>query len=327
MKLIIIIILTTFFSPIVLAQAVSNDLIVNIAGLLNSDINELSEGYTKPLINAVILGHNAPLATSTKTLKPFEFQLRAALTVVNVPSSEETFTPSQLNFFEVSSAPTILGPSDVVEIQAVEYLRNLGIDASFEFPSGIKADLPNEMVLLPSFAASVGLLAGTEIQLNYSPEYSAEGVSISSKGIGIKHVIDRYLQIDKESKLQAALTLHYITSNMLYSENNSDNAAAFDTTSFIGNAILSYNTKFLSFFGGLGYFSSNYTFEMNNLVQIKGEFAADLNPLIQDYSIDETKAAPFAFIGSNINLLFVNLVVKYNIQEYDSIILGVNLNF
>ena len=63
MKLIIIIILTTFFSPIVLAQAVSNDLIVNIAGLLNSDINELSEGYTKPLINAVILGHNAHLAT------------------------------------------------------------------------------------------------------------------------------------------------------------------------------------------------------------------------------------------------------------------------
>lgn len=327
MKKFIFLTIPTFLTFNVSAQIVMEDLIISTANKLNSDINILSSGYTQPLINAVLYGQNASLTTSTKTLNPFEFKFGALLTVVNVPSSEEIFNPPPLNFFEVTSAPTILGGSKEEKIQAVEYLRNLGVDVSFEFPSGIKADLPNEIFALPSFTASVGLPAAIEIQVNYFPEYSQEGLSYRAKGIGIKHVIDDYLKINSESKWHAAISLNYITSTMNYKKENKNISADFEAATIIGNAIVSYDTKLLSFFGGIGYFSSDYTFGMNNTLQISGEYANVLNPLIQDYSIDEVKNEPFAFIGSNLNILFLELVIKYNMLEYNSLLFGVNFDF
>ena len=45
---------------------------------------------------------------------------------------------------------------------------------------------------------------------------------------------------------------------------------------------------------------------MNNTLLISGEYAKDFNSLVQDYSVDETKTEPFAFVGSNLNFFFLN---------------------
>lgn len=324
-----VIIVAMFFFNIVSAQMLTQELIIDTANKFNSDVNVLSEGYTQPLVNAVVNGQNASLTTTTTFLKPFEITFGAVVTTISIPSSDEVFTPSQLNFFEIdsNSAPTILGSDLEPEIRTKEILRDLGIEASFTLPPGIKSDLPNEVFALPSFTFSMGLLAETEIQLNYFPEYSAEGVAYSSRGIGIKHGIDRYLNINQESKWNAAISLNYISSDMQYERETSDINADFDISSFIGNALVSYDTKALSLFGGLGYFSSNYAFSMNNIVTISGEYADVFNPLIEDYSIDEKKVGSFAFVGLNLKILFFDLITKYNIQEYNSLLLGVNLNF
>ena len=324
-----IISIAIIFCNVLSAQDLPQQLIADTANKFNSDVNVLSEGYTQPLVNAVINGLNASLTTTTTFLKPFEITFGAMVTTVSIPSSDEVFTPSQLNFFEINSnsPPTILGSDLEPEIRTKEILSELGVEASFTLPPGIKYDLPNELFVLPSFTFSMGLLSETEIQLNYFPEYSAEGIAYSSRGIGLKHGISRYLNINQESKWNAAISLNYVSSDMQYESETTDINADFEISSFIGNAVVSYDTKALSLFGGLGYYSSNYLFSMDNIVVISGEYADVFNPLIEDYSIDEKKVGTFAFVGLNLKILFFDLITKYNIQDYNSFLLGVNLNF
>ena len=310
------------------AQLPNDDLIDEVANNFNNDLSVLSMGFAQPLINASIYGQNAMWANTTETLKPFEFKFGAVLTTVNVPAKDEFFTPPQLNYFEATnSLSTILGSSSETTLKTNSTLEAYGLEATLTFPSGVKNDLPNEMFILPSFSAALGLFKSTEVQINFFPEYDIEGLTYSYKGLAVKHGIDQYFKKDQESNWHLAISANYSTSEMMYLNNDSDVAVNFDITSIAANTIFSYDTKFLSLFGGLGYFSSDYSFEMDNAVAFTGAFSELLNPLIQDVSFDDTLAETFAFVGFSLDILFLEIITKYNIQAYNSLQIGVNIDF
>lgn len=156
-----------------------------------------------------------------------------------------------------------------VEDETGRYSYQQGIEALDGFTS-FENTVPTAALNL-----SVGLPMNTEVFLRALPEIEIDGLENYVVGGGVKHVISQYFQEDDEPKFNVALAgfvgktkFTFIPNNFLDGQNQE---AVFIDNTYSGELIASYDKKYFSIFGLVGFYSGSSDFAINGTYRYEVE--------------------------------------------------------
>ncbi len=210
-----------------------------------TDVN--GQSYMQPLADAFGANLNSGLYHNAY-IQNNGFQLYLGIAVMNavIPSRSKTFMGTTQGFFRPETrvkAPTIFGKSEVVAIQGEG-------QTYYTFPGGL--DISNLPLAVPHL--TVGALYGTDLTLRWMAyDLGKEVGRIQLFGWGLRHSLDQYLPLQP---VHVAAGFY----NQQFSVGD-----AVDASAWVANIQASYQWRFITFYGGLGYERSTldiaYTYE------------------------------------------------------------------
>ncbi len=316
----------------------------------NGDANKYLSKYSAPVFNGFLYSTSSSWFRSAKALKPFHFKLDISAAGALIPDSETSFkfNASDYVYTTISSGsdiiPTILGgdtttkllfdvPVSGNEHQTVELNALKGVDLKSEY------DLPANVVPAPNIQIGMGLPLGTVVALRYVPNIKSNGASFQQLGIGVQHSLSQYIPVGKDEKgkkkkrhFNLAVAAAFNRLNLEYVPNSSNNykfISGFNTIDFEG--IASFDYKFISFYGGVGYvtgegnldmkgsFDITYAVKDNNGNLLRTETKTITDPLKLKYNIGGMKTK----LGVQFNLFVLRIFADYSIQKYPVVNAGI----
>lgn len=272
-----------------------------------------AEGFIKPVINGLSGDLNSGFYNTAKVLKPFRFQLTVSAMATMVPDEDKTFKMKNpflgelVNPYvedEIETA-TIFGKDGGVFHSAFA-----GGD-SLVLPDGL--DIPTMPLMAPQFA--LGLPFGTEVQVRYLPKYDVGNDigEVQYFGVGLKHSVSQYLPLFPVDIAVQGFYQSFTLGDLI------------DIKAKAANVQVSKKLLFLTFYGGLGWESTNfkaeYTFEKQN--PIPGGAPIPI-PVKLDIDADNSVKAT---VGMRVSLLFLKLYGDYSFGKCNTACAGLGLGF
>lgn len=323
-------------------EAIEKDFVANL--------NLYSKAYIAPVIGTYSSTQVASNQISGKVLQPFAVSLGISASATYLNSQDLMFDFNSIGFSDNLTLsnpnnpvlPTILGGSTTKElVYTVEGQTTIPPGATFTYDQNISAldglTSPGDVIPAGALNFGIGLPKNFEVYVRALPTIDFNGVDNYVFGGGVKHMISSYFQEDKSAFNVSAAAFFSTTKFTLVPENfleGKDQAVTFvdNTTSF--ELIASYDKKFFSFFGLLGYYSGNsefaiegtYTYRVERqdapgVVTVQEVFSVD-NPV----SVKSSLSSIHTSIGGSLKLgHYASATVAYHIAKNNS--LALNLRF
>ena len=167
---------------------------------------------------------------TAKTHKKLGFDITLSINSSFIPTSAETYSTLGLTSIVASSEqlPTVLGgkTNETMSISLFGQGSFPELNASFTAPSGIKDDLPLNIIATPSLQLAVGLPFKTDLIIRYIPVRSSKNTSVGLKGVGIKHNLLQYFgPAEKVPLIDVSLLAAYSTYSIDYNIQKTSNLA------------------------------------------------------------------------------------------------------
>lgn len=257
------------------------------------------QGFMQPLANAFGANLNSGWYHSAY-VRPKGFQLYVGLTAMSAPIPEKfrTFTATTEGSFspeQTAQVPTIFGSSETV------YVEGEG-GTTYPFPGGL--DLSNLPLAVPNL--SIGSLYGTDASFRWAGYNVGDEVGkVSLLGFGLRHSLDQYLPL---KPVHMAVGFYYHQFGV---------GDIVDAQGWLANIQASYQWKFVTLFGGVGY--------ENSTLDIQYTHEEDDSEISFDLTGDNNIRATF---GLTFNLGALKIHSDYNLssQSLFTLGLGVGIN-
>jgi hypothetical protein len=307
-------------------------------------VNNLSiyaDAFIAPLLGTYSPAMVASNHITAKTLKPFAFGIGISASGTIMKADQLKYNFNGMGFSNKMSLanpdkptiPSILG-GNTTAVFFYEVEDNSGVYAyqqSIEVLDGFTSI--NNSVPSAAISLSVGLLMNTEVFLRALPTIKIDGLENYLVGGGVKHVISQYFQEDDDHEFNVALAgfvgktkFTIFPKNFLDGENQE---VVFIDNTYYGELIVSYDKKYFSIFGLVGYYSGNSEFAINGTyryeVEEKGliqEAFSSTNPI----SLKKENSGIQTQIGASLNFYSIgSLAISYAMAKSNSI--AFNLRF
>lgn len=321
--------------------------------LASDDSNTLAKYYFEPMFNGLQSSINSGWYHSAKTHKKFGFDVSfgagAAFSPSNVNFFE--FIPSEYNYLSLSGndtqLPTVISTdSRQTDFEvSIPYLDNQYKVAGFSMPGGIGDDLPLGAVPSPFIQVGVGLFFKTDLKIRYIPNTNFDSrVASNFIGIGIQHDLMQYIGVLDKLPLNMSFLATYSKSDLRYSlgkQNPSSQVSfsnasmAFALNSWTTQLVASLDLPLISFYGALGFSSSNAAVSLKGNYQVNydvedssGNTVSSVSEsLVDPLSIRYDSSGTRLTMGARLNLLFFKVFTDYTIQEYNTLNVGFAFSF
>lgn len=257
------------------------------------DAEKLFREYLRPFGKGFGPALNSSWVHSAKPHKKLGFHLSVRAGFSIVPSADQSFDVTSLNYNNVRYdpqspgaspiTPTIVGEAETGAHMAVEGTvpgsnQTVKLD-DFNMPEGIGYNY----VPAPIVQGGVGLFKDTEVMVRYMPPVSMpfDG-SINLIGGGIKHGLNQWLPGGNMLPVDLSIMLGYtsldVTANLDVQPNVDSNTRnpyenqpqtwegqeiAMGSEAFTAMALVGKNLPFISLYGGVGYETSSLDFDVN----------------------------------------------------------------
>lgn len=303
-----------------------------------NDASAFLESYFSPIGKSFGAGLNNGWYNTAKPHKVLGFDFTITLNTVTIPTDGLTFNPNDLqNFSSISgNNPTILGNGDGDIISYDNPNDDIG-EIEFSMPKqpmNYWLNLKN-LTPVPMANAGIGIGKKTELNFRYFPVTnvdigSSSSGSINLWGAGIKHDLLQWVpavgdMIPMSLSLQAAYTS--LNSNFGISDPTTtlNQEVNLDVKASTINIIASKKILFITAHAGLGYNSSNTTFNSNTSINLgEGEEALTFEvPLDLKFKTENEFRTN---IGVKLNLTIITLQLNHTFSKYPVTTLGLGLS-
>ncbi len=236
------------------------------------DASKLMGAYLDPVVVGLSYSLNGGWFHTAKAHKSFGFDLAISANAVFIPSSRNTFRPSDLAFKSnttlISSplgdeVPTISG----ADVQT-EYESELTLPdgtkqiVNFNGPPGLefKENFKVSGVAAPMVQLGIGIYKNTDLKIRFVPEQTFDNSSVKMLGFGVMHDIKQHIPGIKlmPFDLSALVGFTKISGrvDMEFDKPANDTSPQemkYDVNAWLFQALISKKFSVITFYGGLGY--------------------------------------------------------------------------
>jgi hypothetical protein len=292
------------------------------------DAKVLTQAYLRPYGEMLGNNLNGGWYTSAAPHKVLGFNVTLMGSYTMAPTSAETFDVSKLGLsqFNVSSsssiAPTMAGKMNNRPTLAPNVTG--GSYAEFTLPNGSGSNV----MVSPMLQAGIGLPKGTELIARYMPDTKiGEYGKLGLWGVGVKHSLKDYIPFVKRVPFWNVSVLGAYTnfnSGMAmpdFDENGltlRNGTLDISSAAFTGRLLIGANFPFIALYTGIGYGTTNTTFEMSG--KLNGDdFLMDI-PFNGSGSFDTN-------IGARVRLGVIAIHADYTVGNYSMLTAGLGISF
>jgi hypothetical protein len=302
----------------------------NVLAASTKDANILFEAYTAPLGESFTYALNSGWASSAKTHKKLGIDLTIGLASPSVSDAAKSFSINKLNLEQLtstaSSANTVFGAKGSTTFTYT--LPGTSTSQSVNIPGGLEDKLVMNSLPVPYLQAGVGLFFNTDVIVRYLPKFESQGAQVDVFGVGLKHNLMQYFGLFDKLPLNVSLLGSYTSLNVKYGLSNAypNQQISAEVNTYMIQALGSLDFPVISIVGGFGYGKGDAAFDMLGDYTISladGTSKTRSNPLSSDKSYTGTHA----MIGARANLLFLKIFANYTLQEFNTLNVGVSVNF
>ena len=305
------------------------------------DQNLIFKEYFDPVVSSINYGMAGGWYNTAKTHKKLGFDITLSINSSFIPTSAETYSTLGLTSIVASSEqlPTVLGgkTNETMSISLFGQGSFPELNASFTAPSGIKDDLPLNIIATPSLQLAVGLPFKTDLIIRYIPVRSSKNTSVGLKGVGIKHNLLQYFgPAEKVPLIDVSLLAAYSTYSIDYNIQKTSNLAGanqqalLSMDSYVIKLISSIDIKLLNLYAGLGYSRSISDLKIlgsYNLPYTVADTAEQVIITVSDpLVVNWDKESLGGNIGISFKLPGIRIFADYTVQKYNSVSFGASLS-
>jgi hypothetical protein len=340
-------------------HAQNEDDIVRFLQANKTDGGKLITAYINPFIEGFSYALNGGWFHTAKPHKLGGFDINLSLTPVFIPSSQDRFDPSKLNFENIAgfanttnpgkNAPTIIGPND-----RTTYYFNYDLDGdgntnspgniidpddSFSGPEGLalRENLKVAPIGAPMLQVGVGLIKGTDVMVRFVPKISVGSTETKLFGLGLRHDIKQHIpgikMLPFDLSVMAGFTtfegvtdLSALATEFPPATAGTRQEAIYKFNAYLFEALISKKIAILTVFGGVGFNGVKTTADVQGSYTFFNNTAAEFD-LTNPYSATFKNNSMRFDVGFRINLLAFYLYGDYTIQEYSSVTAGLGFTF
>lgn len=264
------------------SEAIAKDFVYNL--------NIYADGFIGPVLGTYSPAQVASNHITAKTLKPFAIGFGISGSGTFIDDSEVEFNFNEKPFSDNMTLsnptkpilPSIIGGNTTAElVYKVEGQLNPPLGGSAEFEQKLSAldglTAPSNAVPAAAINLSLGLPLRTEVFVRALPEIDFDGLENYLVGGGAKHVISQYFQDEDNSHFHVAAAAFagkskftFIPEQFLDGENQE---ITFTDNTYSGELIASYDRRFFSIFGLVGFYSGSSEFAINGTYRYNAEQA------------------------------------------------------
>jgi len=335
------ILIAVFMLSVTISSAQFEDIFAS-----EGDADKYVTRYMSPFFDGLMYSASAGWASSAKPLKPFHFSFDLGAAGSMIPASEESFTfnNSDYQYLRLESGPnkipTVVGGDSQTTLKIVIPINGVENKVlEFDAAGGVKNDLTMAAVALPKFQLNMGLPLASEVSLRFFPrtEFSEKAYA-GMLGFGIKHSISQYFPAKKDENgkkmkrhFNLAVQASYESIDVGTLSATNDKTVDITLGSINLQGIASFDYKFITLYGMIGYTQGNstlkvngtydYTYEVqdNNGVHLRNETVQVVDPL-------DLKFKPTGYrgtLGVRLNLVFFRIFADYTIQKFPTANVGI----
>jgi len=316
-----------------------------------ADATKLAQAYCNSFFKGFGTGLNGGWTNTAKTKGLGHFEIRASVSAVFVPASDQSF---DINLLGLSSSirpdnpaqhisPTFGGNGDGAKIRV--YAPDNTHYQTFTLPSSVSDVIP-----APQIQATVGLVYNTDITVRYAPKINIGDKygTVDMIGFGIKHDIMADLSKGRPTPFNLSVLFGYTRLNYTYGLNVKPDAGTVpkdpsQSTDFSNQqlavhfnginvgAIISKKLAFFTPFFSATYQSANtdagmygnYPFT-NGYNGVSSTYTTYTDPIqIKETSISNVRAD----VGFQLDFTFFKIYGSYSFAQYPSANGGIAIGF
>lgn len=315
-----------------------------------ADAGKLSQAYLLPYAHALGDGLNNGWYNSAKAHKLGGFDLSVSVSSIHIPESAKTFDIATLGLTKLvlgsggNIAPTIAGAKNHGPQMRVSDAAGNQL-GSFNMPGGTGFD----QVPVPMAQLGFGLLPHTDLIARYVPDlkYNNNGdqMKLGLFGLGVKHnfkewmpalkslpfdasIFGSYSEVNAQSTLSTTLSGDNISVSVA---NDNNQLLKLKTRTAKYGLVVSKKLGILTFFGGVGQSSSEWTVDLvgkytiNTMVQVGGEDYTTKEDLVDPVALRFSSKNICMDAGLRLKVSVISLFASINKSEYTSYTMGVSL--
>ncbi|WP_051935833.1 DUF6588 family protein [Salegentibacter sp. Hel_I_6] len=270
----------------------------------------IADEFAGPAAEGAAYQAGAGWFTSATALKPWKVEVSFHGNALFVPSNKQTYTISNNDLAGVHAnggpilslrgegsnavVPTAFGGETDV------FFEGSLLGQSFEFQALEGVD--KGVVAYPFVQATVGLPYETEFAARFLPQFTVDGVAVTTYGAGLKHNFSQYFKFNNEDDFQAAAIIAFSKFNVEYEFSpvtipNIVNLNLVDVNANLWMASVMGSKKYgdsFEVFGALGATNSSFNYAMGG----NGVALSPINTALR--GLDQTQAQIKADLGFNI---------------------------
>ena len=329
-----------------------------------NDSNLLLESYLRPYASGFAADLNTGWNNNARPYRTLGFDLRVNVPLAFIPSTDELFDVSQLNFNELelldgpSITPTAAGPDDVARSTLGATFQNPQTGNqeelfSFDMPQG--SGLP--YVPAAMIQASVGVPYDSEVSLRALPTISIPETDgeFNLFGFGVKHGLNQWIPGGAVLPVDISAQFGYTRMSVdipveVDPESGGDirddnppstwdgQAIELNSSGYTFNLLVGKTLPIISVFGGVGFQDSNLSITTEGSYPItKPNTEYDGQTDTRTRAIDALEApidlnfdsanSVHALAGFRVRLAILTISGSYTISNYPVANLGVGLSF
>lgn len=332
-----------------------------------SDANILLKEYLRPFGNGFGADLNSGWVNSARPYRTLGFDLRVSAAVSVVPTGDRSFDVTNINFenLEHAQGTTTIAQTLFGDDVSGPDMRVMGTNpftnqreeiTRFTMPEGTGYPY----VPAPMLQLTVGAIMDTDLSVRYIPTITMDDFSVDLFGIGVRHGLNQWIPNGSLLPVDLSVQVGYtrLTSDYgvdLKPEKGSDiynpfsgqpqlwndQKIDFVAEGLTGNLLVGKNFPIISFYGGVGFQTSNVSINSPGSYPITS-FNPDYNPtqtseetreriierLDDPINIDYTAENAFhAMAGFRIRLAVLTVSGSYTFSNYPVANLGVGISF
>ncbi|MDH3710737.1 MAG: hypothetical protein OER04_12650 [Cyclobacteriaceae bacterium] len=292
------------------------------------DAGQLTVNYLEPLIKGVGYGlNNGWYNTAKPHSKGFDITITA--TPVFIPDEDQfsTFVATDYNDLELitpsdGKVPTVFGPEDIEPLYQIP-----SNGETFTGPAGnsLEDEFGFNAVPMPMVTLGVGIIPNLDVKLRFLPITDfGDDVDVKMWGVGLLHKINQYFPQGDQLLVDISIFGGYThVSSEISLEGNypgSDQIGAYSVNAWTLEGVVSYDIKFITLYGALGYNQVNSDLDVLGNYQVDSEVITD--PISESFSYSGMKLTA----GFRLKLAIVSLHADYSLSDYNTLTVGLGLS-
>lgn len=247
-----------------------------------SNVQQLVSGYISPISEDFGSLMNNGWYNTAATHKKFGFDLSVTMNTITAKSDAKFFTIPSLAGVTYNGtipgstndkAPTAYGPKGKVPSFTFNSGPNNGIPFTGPDGGNITEDVPIGSMVVPTAQIGLGLFGNTDLRFRFTPAIKITDTELSNWGIGVHHDIKQHIPGIKELPFSLSLFVAYsslkASTDLSGRYTGSGQEGLGETTGFTGQVLISKSLAVITFYGGIGFNSSNTTYSL------KGTYVVD----------------------------------------------------